>query len=372
MAAPLTVGVDARALVQQPTGIGVYTSALLRQFAADGAVRAVAMAHAPLAGLTDDADQVEVEISRVPSGVLWQQTRFAGQARALSCDGLWSPLLTLPWFPRLPAAVTVHDLTPVHAGESHNWKVRASILPFLKRSLGVASQIITGSAHTAQDICQHFGVQSSKITVIPHGVDPDFQTGREADIGATRSELGCDDGYLLYAGTIEPRKNLNLLIDCWLELRKNGSAPPMVVVGPIGWKANEIERRMRQLAPSGLHYLGRLSRRRQVQVMQAASLFVYPSMHEGFGLPLLEAMACGVPVVASNSSSLPEVVGDSGVLFENGSGSELTTQLRRLLSDPCITADLSARGVERAREFTWSRSAEAHRQVFVEAFAQRD
>lgn len=365
----LTVGVDARALVPEATGIGVYCRSVLTGMAAEPDLQLLALAHAPITGLAD-GPPVDQAIRPTASGVLWQQLHLNRQLAAQACDVLWSPIFTLPWSPRIPAVITVHDLTAWLFPRTHRFKVRASLKPFLARSVAVAARIITPSKHAATDLADRFPAAAGKTEVIPHGVDPEFEPGNPASIQATRRRLGFDDGYLVHSGTIEPRKNVDVLLDVWQELRRADEAPPLVLVGGVGWKAEQTLQRLRDLEPLGLAWLGRLPRSEQAAVVQAATAMVFPSLYEGFGLPPLEAMACAVPVVSSSTSSLPEVVGDAGLLFDPGDREQIAQAVRRVTADRDLAHDLARRGLERSRRFTWERSAARHAEVIRRAAQQ--
>jgi len=264
--------------------------------------------------------------------------------------------------------VTVHDLTTLLHPQTHRLKVRLSVLPFLANTLGKARRIAADSLATADDLRQHYPECGERIEVVYPGVDPEFKPGIPHEIEAMREEVGCPDGFILYSGTLEPRKNLSTLLTAWEELRKTRPAtPPLILTGPYGWRSLDLLRRIEALSFQGLHYLGRVPRDRLVRLMQAALVFVYPSLYEGFGLPPAEAMACGIPTIASNRSSLPEVVGDAGLLFDPESPEELARSIRRLLEEKSLSTELGNRGWRRAQGFRWQRSAELMEQLFFEA-----
>ncbi|HYH46381.1 MAG TPA: glycosyltransferase family 1 protein, partial [Thermoanaerobaculia bacterium] len=306
-------------------------------------------------------------------GVLWQQLQLPRRLNRGDIDLFWSPLQTLPLASRVPAVVTVHDLTALLLPETHSARVRWSQLPFLGRSLDRACLIVADSEATAADLRFHFPDTSSRLRVIYPGVDPVFTPAPPEDVKLIRNELGCPDGYLLFVGTLEPRKNIPTLLDAWEALRREDPAtPPLVLAGGPGWHGGVLPRRLQALAPHGLHHLGRVSDQRLVRLMQGATIFVYPSLYEGFGLPPLEAMACGVPVVTSDAASLPEVVGNAGLTVEPRNPEALITALERLLANPDLAAELGRRGRERAATFTWERAAAEIEAVFFEALGQAE
>jgi glycosyltransferase involved in cell wall biosynthesis len=351
------VGVDMRALVGTVSGIGFYTRSLLDRLANRQWADYIGMAHAGVVGQQRlEESGVRFECRSAPLGVLWQQLLLPGRLRRGDVDLFWSPLLTLPLASSVPGVVTIHDLTPLLHPKTHTLKVRMSILPFLRQTVAQAARIVADSEATARDIRQHFPRSSEKIRVVYPGIDTEFVPGSDTAIAATRHELGCQDGFILSAGTLEPRKNVGFLLDAWEALKEEEpSTPRLVLVGGYGWRSRSLLDRIKRLEQtSGLVYLERIERARLVRVFQAASIFVMPSLYEGFGLPAAEAMACGVPTVVTRTSSLPEVVGDA----------------HRLISDDSLATDIGARCQTHSRQFDWNRSAEQIEQVFREALGE--
>ena len=366
MSSAFKLAIDGRALVAEPSGIGVYLNAILKGMAGNPSFKPIVMAHAAMGGL---AASVEQSVHSAPSGVLWQQAVLPKQVAKSDCDCLWSPVFTLPWRPAVPSVVTVHDMTPWLYPGTHRLKVLASIRTFFAHSMQRTSKVITPSRHAADDLILRYPVASGKVEVISHGVDDEFRPASVDQVNATRSKLGLEAGYLLFSSTIEPRKNLDLLIDVWQPLFVRGLAPPLVVVGPVGWKSKATVERMRQLDGHGLHYLGRLPRLDQVAVFQAATAFVLPSLYEGFGFPVLEAMACAIPVIASQRASLPEIVADAGLLVDPSAHDQVEAAIRRLLSEPQLALELGQKGLHRSRSFSWTQSVAQHLEVFRQAIS---
>jgi glycosyltransferase involved in cell wall biosynthesis len=355
---PISVGVDLRALVGTPTGIGFYTLALLGELAVGDRLRLVGMAHRE----PEHADElraagVEIEVRGALSGVVWQQTVVPRRLRRGDLDVFWSPILTLPLDLPVPGVTTVHDLTPLLHPELHRLKVRWSVRPFLARNLAAATAIVADSESTAADLRRYFPDCADRLEVIYPGVDRAFRPASPESVARVRSELDCPDGYLLYAGTLEPRKNLELLLDAWQRAREaNPALPPLILTGPRGWAEASLFRRLEALRGAGVRWLGRQPRERLVEIMQAARWFVYPSLYEGFGLGVAEAMACGVPPIAARASSLPEIVGDAGFLVDPHDASELAALLARLTDED--GAAIGRRARSRAERFDWAIAAE--------------
>ena len=367
------VGVDLRALVRRPTGIGIHTLALLTELARRGEFELVGLAHAPLHDRTAlDRVGVAVEIDPAPLGVLWQQWALPRRLARGDLDLFWSPLLTLPARLPIPAIVTIHDLAVLHHPKTLTWKIRWSLRPFLKRTIASAARVVTVSQSVADDIARIWPAARARTVVIPNGVATEFSPADDAAIATIRARLSLPDRYLLYVGTVEPRKNVDLLVDAWERLRREREdAPALLVAGPEGWGSGATERRLRALAPRGLRRLGHVERAHLIDLMRAATIFVYPSFYEGFGMPALEALACGVPVVVANRSSLPEVVGDAGFLFDPDAPDDLFATLVRLLDSPADRAAARHRGPRRARTFTWEVAAEKLSSTLRDVLAER-
>ena len=368
---PSRIAVDLRALVPAATGIGVYTRSLLKELAGRGVYRYLGLAHKPPRDPEElAAAGIPTEHEPAPLGVIWQQLRLPRRLDRGDVDLLWSPLLTLPMRCPVPAVATVHDLTTLLLPETHRLKVKWSILPFLRLSLERAERLVTISQSSANDIAFHFPQCARKVRVVYPGIDPEFRPGTREEIQAVRNELGAPEGYILYAGTIEPRKNVGAVLDAWEALHQDDPhVPPLVLVGGYGWASQHLLKRIEALTSKGVQVLGHVSRERLVRVFQGARIFVYPSLYEGFGFPPAEALACGIPTVVSTSSSLPEVVGKAGIQVPPGDAGALAMAVRDLLADAARAADLAARGPEQAARFRWDRAAQEMEEVFGEALA---
>lgn len=375
-----TVAVDLRALVPEATGIGVYTRELLRELAARGGFAYLGLAHREPRGARDLAGcGVRIEHQPAPLGVLWQQLRLPRRLDRGDADLLWSPIQTLPIRCPVPAVVSVHDLSVLLLPEAQRAKVRWSQVPFLERSMAFARRVVTGSHTAARELRFHFPEalrDPDKLRVVHHGVSPRFRPVRdEEERDAIRRDLGCPGGYLLYAGTIEPRKNVDGVVEAWLALRETDPAtPPLLLAGGYGWRSKPLVRRIERVkrrdeagAARDLHVLGRVDDERLARLYRAATAFVYPSFYEGFGLPVAEAMASGVPVVTSDRSSLPEVAGGAALQVRPEDPGRIGGAVKHLLEEPELARELAERGIERARAFRWERAAEAMEEVFREA-----
>jgi glycosyltransferase involved in cell wall biosynthesis len=356
--------------VPAATGIGVYTRNLLLALAReDPGTRYLGLSQRPVQGAAElQAAGIALEVQPAPLGVIWQQVQLPRRLKKGDIDLFWSPLMTLPLLSRLPAVVTIHDLTVLLYPETHTAKVRLSLLPFLERSLLAARRVVAVSQATAADLAAHFPECAPRMTVVHEGVEAAFTPGTPEAIAATRRELGCPDGYVLYVGTLEPRKNVDALLTAWAARRREDPAtPPLLLAGGAGWHSDRLRARIAALAPLGARCLGRVDQDLLVRLFQAARVFAYPSLYEGFGLPALEALACGIPTVVSDAASLPEVVGDAALQVPAGDTAALAAALGRLLDDTALAADLGRRGVARAATFRWEDAARRMAEVFREA-----
>lgn len=311
-----------------------------------------------------------VEWQRAPFGVFWQQVLLPHRLARGDFDLFWSPLHTLPLRVPIPSVVTVHDLAALRVPETLPLKVRWSVLPFLGASLEHASRVVTGTDVVAGEIAAAFPRARTKLEVVPHGVDPVFSPASADEIRAIRARLGAESGYLVAVGTLEPRKNLGLLLEAWEMLDDEPERPPpaLLLVGRAGWKDGRLRRRLAALSARGVRHLGHVDRAELVAAYQGALGLVYPSIYEGFGLPVAEALACGRPVVVAAETSPAEVAGEAGLTFEAESATSLAAALRRLLAEADDPA-AAARATRRAARYSWPAAAATLEALFDELLA---
>lgn len=268
----------------------------------------------------------------------------------------------LQWrHPEARNVITLHDATAFRFPELHTPATRQLQRRKAAFARDSADLVIVISEATRRDVVEHLGLEPARVRRIYPGVDSVFRPVSDREMLAqTLEHLGLDPGgYILHVGTIEPRKNLTRLVEAYARLDPAwGSMPRLVLAGARGWRARPVFERVASLGLAGsVVFLGEVPNRLLPALYTGALVFVYPSLYEGFGLPPLEAMACGTPVVTSNTSSLPEVVGDAGVMVDPRDVDGLAGALDGLLADPAWRAALSARGLRRAASFTWDRAA---------------
>lgn len=253
--------------------------------------------------------------------------------------------------------LTIHDLTLLLFPEWHPADRLAMMGRALAPSATRADCIVTPSQFTRNDVLKLLPVKPERVVVIPEGIDPTFKPQPAAEVATRLAPLGLRAGdYLLFLGTIEPRKNLARLLQA-VELA-GPKIGPLVLAGGRGWNNATIRDAIARLARDGrVRDLGYVLDDLRPVLQAGARAFVYPSLYEGFGLPPLEAMACGTPVLTSNVSALPEVMGDAALYVDPEDVSALAAALTRLWDDESLRADLRARGLARAQEFSWDRTA---------------
>ncbi|MEA3308121.1 MAG: glycosyltransferase family 1 protein [Chloroflexota bacterium] len=258
-----------------------------------------------------------------------------------------------------PTVLTVHDLIFRHLPEHHKllnrWYLNATLPLYCRR----ADHIIAVSEETRRDLLAAYNLPVEKITVIHEAADPRFRLPAPGAVVRARTSYGLPAEYLLYVGTIEPRKNLPRLLHAWEPLYQAGEAPPLVIVGRRGWLADDFYAALeRSPCREAVQFTGYVRDEDLPALYAGATAFVFPSLYEGFGLPPLEAMACGTPVICSRTSSLPEVVGDAALTVEPTETDALRSALYRLVSQPELRAELRARGLKQAAQFSWERAAQ--------------
>jgi glycosyltransferase involved in cell wall biosynthesis len=304
----------------------------------------------------------------------WHQIGVGLAARRAGCGLLHLPATLGPARPGIPTVVTIHDLALLHfPGYFPPWP-RAYARVVLPRAARAARAVIAVSAATRKDVVEGLGVDERRVAVVPNGVDPVFNAAAAESPRAAEvwDRLRLPAAFALAVGTVEPRKNLARVLEAvWmLRARPETADVTLVHAGPTGWLAGDVERRVRDLSlGEGIRFLGYVAPADLAVLYGLARVCVYPSLYEGFGLPVAEAMACGCPVVTSNVSSLPEVAGDAAVLVDPLSVDEIAEATGALWRDEGRRRDLRARGLARALAFTWERTARETATVYDAALA---
>jgi len=261
-----------------------------------------------------------------------------------------------------PHVVTVHDISfdlyPRFFSPRDRWMLR-TLVPFTMRR---AARVITVSQHARQEIVARYRLPAERVAVPYEAAGAQFRPITDpAALAAARARYGLGERYLLALGNLQPRKNLARLVDAYADLRRAGqlAGVQLVLAGQAQWRESELYAKVRQ---SGLveevRFPGYVEDADLPALYSGALAFVYPSLYEGFGLPPLEAMACGTPVICSNAASLPEVVGDAALTVDPTDTSALAAALAQVVAHPGLRADLAEKGLRRAGQFTWQKCAE--------------
>ena len=291
-------------------------------------------------------------------------------ANAAGCDIFHSPHYTFPFGLAGKGIVTIHDLIHLRVPDVVSAPKRTYARFLIGHACRAADQVIVDSEFTKQDILKDFQIAAEKIHVVHLGVSPAFcPAGGQEQGKGTIERLGIRRPYLLYSGALKPHKNVGLLLQAFARLTRSHDIDLVLSGEPLAGRPDLVAMAKSLGITDRLVSVGMTSEADVVALNQHAMVAVLPSLYEGFGLSVLEAMASGIPVVAANATSIPEVMGDAGVLFEPREVDGLVTALDRVLTDSRLRDELRTRGLARAAEFTWKRCAQKTLDVYRMAMA---
>ena len=299
------------------------------------------------------------KIKKLPFPFWWTQTRFAWEIFREKPDVLWMPMHSLPYLrsKKTKTVVTIHDLAfkfyPGHFPKKDlrrlNW--------FTDYAVRHADKLIAVSNSTKNDLLKVYpGLREEKIKVIYHGYDKDLfnENISKEEINKIRLRYGLRvSRYVIYVGAIQPRKNIETLVGAYKMVKENFPDLKLIIAGDLGWHYEPILEKMK--ATDGVIYLGKFKTRNLPALFWGAEAFVLPSLYEGFGLPALEAMASGTPVIAADNSSLGEILGRAGLSYKPNNAKELTKSLREVLGEGTLKNQLKEKGLKRAKDFSWEK-----------------
>ena len=309
---------------------------------------------------------LRLHLSRLPTHrpvvrILWEQFIQPLALRRAGVDLLHALAFVAPLAAPCPFIVTVYDLSFLRYPEAFRPLNRWYLTQFTAHSVKRARAVITISESTRQDVINFLGVSPDRVYPVYCGTDQKFRPLPAPEVEAFKKARQLPDNFILYLGTLEPRKNVDGLIRAYAHWReREPAAPPLIVAGGKGWYYNKIFELVESLnLAEAIHFPGYISHEELPLWYNAASLFVYPSFFEGFGLPVLEAMACGTPVITSTVSSLPEVAGRDGAarLVNPTEHETLAEAMARLMADADLRASMSERGLAQAAKFRWEKTA---------------
>lgn len=298
--------------------------------------------------------------------VIWEQVAQPWIARKIRADLIHAPAFVGPMLTSCPTVVTIHDLSFLRFPALFRPANRLYLKVMTRLSARRAQCLIAVSAYTADETAHLIGVPRERIAIIHHGVDPAFRPLPAAEVAAFRQRCGLPEQFVLFVGTLEPRKNLTRLVEAFARIRDGRIK--LVLVGGKGWYYESLFARVEELGiGEDVMFAGYAPNAELPLWYNAAIALAYPSLYEGFGLPIIEAQACGTPVLTSNVSSLPEAAGDAALLVDPYDVEELATGLNRLLHDAALQKELRERGLLRASQFTWLRAAQETARVYRRA-----
>jgi glycosyltransferase involved in cell wall biosynthesis len=369
------IGIDCTAAVYQRAGIGRYTRGIVSALAELGTKHSFVLLVAGSggqprelgAGLTELGIGDNFQVRELPLGnrfwtVLWHRlgVRFPADLLTGTVDLFHSPDYLLPPLRRGKKVVTVHDLSFLRYPEGAEPSLRAYLSASVPRSVREADLVLGDSESTRQDVMELLGVDGHRVEVVYPGVGQAFRVIEDQhDLAVVQELHGLHRPFILSVGTLEPRKNLVTLLDAYAALRRRGLQHRLVIAGGRGWLFDGVFRRAEELSlAEDVVFLGYVPEEHLPALYCLADLLVFPSLYEGFGLPPLEAMACGTPVVTSNTSSLPEVVGEAGLMVPAQDAEALAEAMNMVLADPALRESMVRKGLSRAAQFTWQAAGE--------------
>jgi glycosyltransferase involved in cell wall biosynthesis len=362
------VGFDATTLVGRISGVGYYTYRVMQSLveaARAGRVEGVILlSNRPLPPLASDPRVQVYEGLRFPVRSAWMQLLLPLVLRRTRPDVVHFTNYLAPVFPGVPYVVSIHDMSLSLLPQCHTLKKRlltSSLVPTIARG---ARRILAPSESTRRDIVRLLGIDPARIRVIPYAASSRFCPAA-ADLRILEARHGVRAPYFLYVGTLEPRKNLARALRAFSRISPSLPDHSFVLAGQRGWKYEEVLAAAARL-DGRVRFLDYLTEEELPGLYAGATALVYPSLYEGFGLPVVEAMACGTPVITSRTSSLGEVAGDAARLVDPESEADIADALHALAGDAALRRELSRRGIARAAAFSWERTGRETLAVYEE------
>ncbi len=363
----MKIGIEAeRANLPNPTGVERYAAEMIRQFARlDHDNQYVLYFRTqPQQWFRELPENFSYKVMPFPK--FWTQLRISWEMIWHPVDVLFIPASALPLIHPRKSVVTVHDIAfeifeGIYTGYMNYYQ------KFVARfAVRFAKKVVTVSENSKQDLIKIYLTDPQKITVTHLGIDTKFKPMSYEEVQPVLDKYNLVyQKYILFVGTLQPRKNIVRLVDAYQKIRKeNHAEEKLVIAGQRGWLWEPILKKIKMAAMDGAQYLDYVKSEDLPYLYAGAKVFTLPSTYEGFGFPPLEAIASGVPVVVSNVSSLPEVVGEAGVLVDPNSVDSIAEGLLKVLQDPNLRQQMIARGLEQVKKFTWENTAKKTLEVF--------
>lgn len=299
--------------------------------------------------------------------IIWEQLMWPLAAVRHEIDLLHSMAFVTPVLRPCPAVVTVYDLSFIHYPERFPRLKRAYLTNQTRRSCQTAARVITISESGRQDVHRFYKIPIEKIDVVPPGVGDEYFPRDSDEVEAFRNRLSLPSQFILHVGTLQPRKNIGMLIDAFAKLHHPGVE--LILVGGKGWSYQELFTRVSHLGlEKKVRFAGYVPDAELPFWYNAATALVFPSIYEGFGLPIIQAMACGTPVIAARTSAIPEAAGAAALYFDPQNESALVEHMAAVLDDPQIAVTMRERGVAQAYEFSWPKAGQLLLASYQRAF----
>jgi glycosyltransferase involved in cell wall biosynthesis len=373
------IGIDATAVPPEPMGAGRYILYLIHELAKlDTSHEFVVFAQACLRTYLDDYGSEKNQIRWIndmspPRRLVWEQVEFPRLIHQMKLDLLHSPHYTLPLSCPVPSVVTYHDMSFFIYPEKHTFAKRYFFPWMMRRSSKKADIIIADSENTRHDAIRFLNIHPEKIITVHLGYQENFRKINDQELlFKIIQQYNLPERFIFYAGNIEPRKNIPLLLTAFENLVQQGICHHLVMSGGLGWMYEDVLAQIDGMqSKARVHRIGHVPSTDLPALYNLADVFVYPSIYEGFGLPPLEGMACGTPVITSNISSMPEVVDNAGILVPPNDETALTRAILQVLEDDDLRKRLHVLGPQQAANFTWKNTAEKTLQIYQQVLSAR-
>ena len=349
----MKIGIDVQSTLGHKTGFGYYVFNLVKY------LRSIDKENKYF----EFAPEKSHDLS-APQRFMWDQFGFPKMAKTRNVDILHQPCYSAPLWYKGKVVLTIHDIISTRFGKDLPFFARMYFSRFMPATYKKADAIITDAEFTKKDLIK-IGLDPKKISVIPLAVSDEFQKMRDHSIiDKIKKKYHLGEEYILNVGSLNPRKNLKFLIEVFFEVYKKYPKISLVLTGE-GWYKKELISKIDQLGiTQNVIFTGYTSDADKIALYNGAKLFAFPSLYEGFGFPPLEAMACGVPVICSDASSLPEVVGDAGILLNPHDKEKWIHSILSILRDHDKLQGLSHKSLERAKQFSWEKCARKTLEVY--------
>lgn len=295
--------------------------------------------------------------------ILWFEWRLKKALKKYNIDLLWTPDGFCSLGSSVPQIATIHDLNFEHYPKDLPWLVSRYFRTFFPKFTRKARHILTVSEFSKKDILDKYGVSSTKISVVYNGINDAFGVLTEDERFATRQKYANGKPFFLFVGSLHPRKNVKRLVEAFTEFSINHSEIDLVIVGNAMWKQEAFN--LSEDTKKRIHFLGHLSTSELSRITGAAFALSYVPYFEGFGIPLVEAMRCGVPIISAQTSCLPEIAGDAAIYCDPFSVKDIVQKMDKLANDPELQVSLTQHGLTRSTQFSWDLAAEQVWEVLV-------